>query len=140
MSHISSPTQMRERAQHACEACRISKRKCDNSLPCYPCVRKGLASSCIVTPGAQKPTDASHPSRGSQIKRPRLAHQTNSVPGSSGGLATESGYPTPQHQDSSPSVEFHPRILLGSGGERGEKVSPAFCRVLVADLDHLQSM
>lgn len=33
----SSPSQKRQRAKHACEPCRLRKRKCDGAMPCNMC-------------------------------------------------------------------------------------------------------
>ncbi|KAM5359171.1 hypothetical protein ACJZ2D_014669 [Fusarium nematophilum] len=101
------PAPTRPRAQHACDACRISKRKCDNPFPCSHCIKKGTAASCGL------------PSQ-YQVNRPRTG-----LPAPESGQRTAqdrpkrpsaSAYPTPQHQDSPPSVEQHPRMLLGPSG------------------------
>ncbi|KAL7947634.1 hypothetical protein V8C42DRAFT_318335 [Trichoderma barbatum] len=37
----------RKRSVRACEACRLSRKRCDSRLPCSSCSRKGLDASCV---------------------------------------------------------------------------------------------
>lgn len=41
--------QDRVRSVRACDACKISKKRCDGALPCILCSRKGLARTCAYT-------------------------------------------------------------------------------------------
>ncbi|QYT00217.1 Fungal_trans domain-containing protein [Trichoderma simmonsii] len=37
----------RKRSVRACEACRLSRKRCDSRLPCSSCSRKGIGASCV---------------------------------------------------------------------------------------------
>lgn len=40
------PPDQRQRSSKACEACRATKKRCNDQAPCSNCLRRGLASSC----------------------------------------------------------------------------------------------
>jgi hypothetical protein len=42
------PRHLRQRTWEACLACRGAKRKCSGSVPCPPCVQRGMGSSCTI--------------------------------------------------------------------------------------------
>ncbi|KAL7934758.1 hypothetical protein V8C35DRAFT_321916 [Trichoderma chlorosporum] len=64
-------TEDRKRSVRACEACRLSRKRCDSRLPCSSCSRKGLGASCIygdrAKPSSSNRISPSHDREGLQI-------------------------------------------------------------------------
>lgn len=51
------PPDQRQRSSKACEACRATKKRCNDQAPCSNCLRRGLASSCT---NLQNGTSSAH--------------------------------------------------------------------------------
>ncbi|KAL7953419.1 hypothetical protein V8C34DRAFT_318183 [Trichoderma compactum] len=45
--HCAVRLEDRKRSVRACEACRLSRKRCDSRLPCSSCSRKGVGASCV---------------------------------------------------------------------------------------------
>lgn len=92
----------RKRSVRACEACRLSRKRCDSRLPCSSCSRKGIGASCVY---------------GDRAKQ--------SPPNRIGSSRDREGLPIhhePRSEDApQPLLAQNARMLLTAKGEKGEK-------------------
>lgn len=123
----------RQRAPKACEPCKIAKKRCDSTLPCRTCVKKGIVPSCTYATSHGRGSSRWQRSRGDDLGSV-VSHASSSElrpdargSGSGGDVerpsSTPSGLQTPQSANMPTSQS--PLMMLSSSGENG---MPRPCR------------
>lgn len=130
--------QDRRRSARACSSCKHAKIRCDSTLPCQPCVKRGRSNRCVYTAtssGARRSTDGessavadvlsseAHLPRQDGVQLEGVYVGSSSRDGRVEALNQQPSPDTTERENSPSDIQTESRMVMSSSGERSKSIS-----------------